>query len=152
VATWTWHAPRAYELALASGAWHVVEHASFLAAALLFWYAVLLPYPARPSWSRWLLIPCLLLADVANTILSAWLTFSSRVLHPHYEEVPRLFGLSALDDQAIAGVMMWVPGSLCFLAPLFVIGLELLFGKPSPLALCGPRAPNSERSPLSAPL
>jgi cytochrome c oxidase assembly factor CtaG len=126
--TWLWHAPALYGLALRSGTWHEVQHACFLGAGLLFWYPVVRPYPARPRWSAWLLMPYLILADVANTVLSALLTFSDQVLYPHYEQVPRLGGITALEDQAAAGVLMWVPGSVVFLLPLFGIALQLLYG------------------------
>jgi cytochrome c oxidase assembly factor CtaG len=126
--TWLWHVPRAYELALSRDAWHVAEHLCFTASALLFWYPVVRPYPSRPRWSRWLLVPYLILADVQNTVLSAWLTFSSTVLYPHYASVPRINSLSALEDQSAAGVMMWIPGSVMFLVPLFTIGVGLLAG------------------------
>ena len=126
--TWFWHAPRFYELALSGERWHFIEHTAFIAAALLFWYPVVRPYPSRPAWSPWLLFPYLLLADVQNTVLAAWLTFSSRVIYPHYENGPRIAGLSALDDQSAAGVIMWVPGSIAFLLPLFIIGLKLMRG------------------------
>jgi cytochrome c oxidase assembly factor CtaG/ferredoxin len=128
VVTWLGHAPAVYETALGSDPWHVVQHLSFLAAALLFWYPVVRPYPSHPSWSVWLLVPYLVLADVQNTLLAALITFSGHVLYPHYDEVPRLAGLSALDDQAAAGVAMWVPGSVAFLLPLFVLGLRLVGG------------------------
>jgi cytochrome c oxidase assembly factor CtaG len=127
-ATWLWHVPPVYELALRSTGWHYLQHVCFLGAALLFWYPVVRPYPARPRWSPWLLLPVLLLADLSNTVLSAVLTFSDRVLYPYYTEVPRLGGLSALEDQSAAGVLMWVPGSVAFLLPLFVIGIRLLSG------------------------
>src|SRR5208283_1680346 len=78
--------------------------------------------------SLWLLLPYLILADVQNTVLSALLTFSDHVLYPHYLQVPRLGRLSALEDQSAAGVLMWVPGSLAFLFPLFVIGSRRLYG------------------------
>jgi cytochrome c oxidase assembly factor CtaG/polyferredoxin len=125
--TWLWHTPRAYELGLSRGNWHFFEHACFIATAMLFWYPVVRPYPSRPRWSRWLLFPYLLLADVQNTVLAAWLTFSSDVLYPSYLRVPRLGGISALDDQAVAGVLMWVPGSIAFLLPLGLIGVSVLF-------------------------
>lgn len=128
VATWLWHLPPLYDLALRSDYWHYAQHVSFLAAAMLFWYPVVRPYPARPHWSRWLLLPYLLLADLSNTILSAVLTFSDRVLYTYYSEMPRLAGISVLDDQSAAGALMWVPGSLAFLIPLFAIGVRLLFG------------------------
>jgi cytochrome c oxidase assembly factor CtaG len=126
-ATWIWHVPAVYELALRSDGWHYLQHACFLGTALLFWYPVVRPYPARPRWSRWLLLPYLFLADVQNTVLSALLTFADRGLYPYYAQVPRLNGLSALADQEAAGVIMWVPGSIVFLVPLFVIGARTLF-------------------------
>jgi cytochrome c oxidase assembly factor CtaG len=130
-ATWLWHTPGIYDLGLRSNGWHYLQHGCFLGTALLFWYSVVRPYPSRPRWSAWLLFPDLILADVQNTVLSALLTFSDRVWYPYYTEVPRLGGLSALEDQAAAGVLMWVPGSLAFLLPLFGIGIRLLGGVPS---------------------
>ena len=129
-ATWLWHVPVFYEIALRSTGWHYLQHLCFLGTALLFWYPVVRPYPSRPRWSLWLLFPYLILADVQNTVLSALLTFSDRVLYARYAEVPRLGGLSALDDQSAAGVLMWVPGSLVYLLPLFAIGIRLLSGHP----------------------
>jgi cytochrome c oxidase assembly factor CtaG len=127
--TWIWHAPPVYDLALRSSGWHYLEHACFLGTALLFWYPVVRAYPARPRWSAWLLLPVLFLADLSNTALAALLTFSDRLLYPYYAEVPRLASLSPLDDQAAAGVIMWVPGSAAFLLPLFGIGVQLLSGR-----------------------
>src|SRR5258708_40334206 len=83
--------------------------------AFLFWYPVVRPYPSRSRWSPWLLFPYLILADLSNTILSVFLTFSNRVVYPYYAEIPRLNGLSVLEDQSAAGVLMWVPGSVAFL-------------------------------------
>jgi cytochrome c oxidase assembly factor CtaG len=144
-ATWLWHVPPLYELGLRSDSWHYLEHACFLGTALLFWFPVVQPYPSRPRCSRWLLLPYLLAADIQNTLLSAVLAFSDRVLYPHYDAVPRLWGLTALDDQAAAGVLMWVPGSLAYLVPLAGLAPRLLFGKPPravprriPLPLAGP--------------
>jgi cytochrome c oxidase assembly factor CtaG/ferredoxin len=136
-ATWFWHLPRNYDLALRTDGWHYLQHACFIGTALLFWYPVIRPYPSRPSWSLWLLIPYLILADVQNTILSAVLTFSDRPLYSFYAERPRLGNMTPLDDQAAAGVLMWVPGSIAYLVPVFLIGLRLLFGaseKPSRLS------------------
>jgi cytochrome c oxidase assembly factor CtaG len=133
VANWIWHVPPIYDLALRSSTWHYLQHACFLGAALLFWYPVVRPYPSRPRWSLWLLLPYLLVADLSNTVLSALLTFSERVLYPYYAEVPRLAGLSALEDQSAAGLLMWVPGSIAFLLPLFAIGIGLLSGNPRQL-------------------
>ena len=127
--TWLWHTPWGYELAaLASNAWHVIEHGCFIAAGRCSGIRSCGRIPSRPRWSPWLLFPYLVLADVQNTVLAAWLTFSNHVLYSHYEQVPRIGGISALDDQATAGVLMWVPGSIAFLLPLFWIGVGMLYG------------------------
>jgi len=128
-AVWLWHAPVSYERALRDPSWHVAEHATFLAASLLFWYPVVQPYPSRPRWSRWLILPYLVFADVQNTVLSAWLAFATEPIYRHYSEVPSIAGWSPLADQQLAGVLMWVPGSVAFLLPVFVIGIRMLGGR-----------------------
>ena len=152
-ATWLWHIPPIYDLALHSNAWHYLQHLCFLGTALLFWYPVVRPYPSQPRWSPWLLIPYLVVADVSNTVLAALLTFADRVLYPYYAEVPRLGRMSALEDQAAAGVLMWVPGSAAFLLPLFWISVRLLSGPRSaacPTAI-GPNGNKRIPLPLMAP-
>lgn len=131
VTTWAWHTPAAYDLALRSPGWHYLQHICFLAAGLVFWFPVVRPYPYRPAWPVWLLVPYLLLADLSNTALSALLTFSDVVLYPYYAGVPRLDGGTALDDQAAAGVVMWVPGSVAYLVPLFGVVVGLLSAEPT---------------------
>ncbi len=141
--TWFWHIPAIYQAALRSSSWHYCQHVCFLAAALLFWYPVVRPYPGRPNWSRWLLVPYLIVADVQNTVLSAVFAFCEHPLYAYYMEVPRLGGLTALEDQRIAGVLMWVPGSLAFLLPLVWIGTRLLYGS-------SPADHRRGRAPLAA--
>jgi cytochrome c oxidase assembly factor CtaG len=121
-----WHLPRLYELALRSEFWHEVQHIFFLGTALLFWWPVVQPWPSRRRWPRWAMIPYLLIADIQNTALSAFLIFSERVLYPTYGVVPRLWGISVLDDQAAAGAIMWVPGSVIFLVPVVVLAIRVL--------------------------
>lgn len=116
-----WHIPAAYETALRSPGWHEVEHICFLAASLLFWWPVIQPWPSRAQWPRWTMPLYLLFADFVNSALSAFLTFSDRVLYPWYSAVPRLAGISAQGDQVAAGVSMWVIGSFAFLIPAVII-------------------------------
>jgi len=129
LATWAWHVPAAYQAALEVRWLHYVQHAAFLAAALIFWYPVVRPFPARPRWSLWLLLPYLLLADIQNTVLSGLLSFASRPLYAFYEAGPLMPGMTPLADQQAAGAIMWVPGSVAFSIPLFAIGVQLLLGK-----------------------
>jgi cytochrome c oxidase assembly factor CtaG len=126
VSTLAWHVPACYELALQSAGWHEVQHLCFLGTGLLFWWPVIQPWPSQPRWPRWTMILYLLLADLQNTALSAVLIFSERILYPTYATVPRLWNLSVLDDQAAAGVLMWVPGSVIFLVPVGVLVLRFL--------------------------
>jgi cytochrome c oxidase assembly factor CtaG/ferredoxin len=121
-----WHVPAMYELALRSPGWHQVEHFSFLSTALLFWWPIIQPHPWVARTPRWLIVPYLFLADFQNTALSAFLVFCGRVVYPTYETVPRITGLTALEDQAAAGAMMWVASSVFFLIPVGLITIELL--------------------------
>ena len=121
-----WHVPGAYELALRSQGWHEVEHGCFLCTSLLFWWTVLQPWPSRARWSRWAAVPYLITADLVNTALSAFLAFSGGVLYPTYAAAPRIFGISAMQDQAAAGAFMWVAGSAIYLLPAIGITMSLL--------------------------
>jgi polyferredoxin len=75
---------------------------------------------------RWTVIPYLFLADFQNTALSAFLMFYERVLYPAYETVPRVTGMTVLEDQAAAGAIMWVAGSVFFLVPVGLVTIKLL--------------------------
>ncbi len=126
ITTLVWHTPVMFELALRSEPWHAVEHICFLATALLFWWPVIQPRPSRARWPRWSMIPYLFLADFQNTALSAFLIFCDRVVYPTYAAAPRIFGMSALEDQAAAGAIMWVPGSFAFLIPMVWITIGVM--------------------------
>ena len=102
-------------------------------------------FSSRPRFSRWLLLPYLFLADIQNTLLSALFTFSGRVLYPHYAAMPRLGGISAQDDQVVAGVLMWVPGSIAYLLPLAWIGAQLLYGRDKEIRRQGDKEPGMTR-------
>ncbi len=133
-ATWIWHAPIFFQLALRSESWHAVEHGCFLVTALMFWWPVIQPWPSIRHWPRWGMIPYLLLADAQNSALAALFTFSNHLLYPLYANVARVGGLSPLEDQVLAGAIMWVPGSMFFVIPAAMILLELLQPQRAPLA------------------
>lgn len=128
-----WHVPAVFELTFRSEAIHNFEHLCFFTTSLAFWWVVLAPWPAHPRWSRWAIIPYLLTADLVNTVLSALLSFSGRVLYPSYAEAPRLTQLTPLQDQVAAGAEMWVLNSLVMLCPAVILIMQLL----SPKALRG---------------
>jgi cytochrome c oxidase assembly factor CtaG len=142
LAMWGWHVPAAFELALASRAWHVAEHATFLGAGLLFWWPVVHPWPFRARWPRSAMIPYLLFADVQNTALAAILVFADRVLYPSYGRGP-----DALADQVVAGLLMWVPMSLAYLVPAAMLTARWL----SPGGLGSARRMGAAPPPHRAP-
>jgi cytochrome c oxidase assembly factor CtaG len=121
-----WHIPQAYELALRSPVWHEAEHLCFFATGLLFWFPVIQPWPSVSRGSRWMLIPYLVGADLVNTAVAASLTFAGTVIYPSYAAAARYYGISALKDQAAAGALMWVLGSIFYLVPLAIIAIRLL--------------------------
>jgi len=121
-----WHVPAAFELTFRSEAVHELEHACFFLTSVGFWWVVLAPWPSHPVWPRWTVIPYLLSADVLNTILSATLAFSGRVLYPSYLHAERVSSLTPLQDQVAAGAEMWVLNSIVFLVPAVVLTFRRL--------------------------
>jgi putative membrane protein len=134
-----WHVPAAFELTFRSEWIHDLEHVCFFATSLAFWWVVLSPWPMRARWPRWAMIPYLLSADILNTVLSATLAFSGRVLYPSYAVAPRVCFLTPLKDQVAAGAEMWVLNSLVFLIPAVAIAAKEL----SPRFLAAPSTPGN---------
>jgi cytochrome c oxidase assembly factor CtaG/polyferredoxin len=128
LSTILWHMPVLYELALRSGTWHGIQHACFFWTGVLFWWPLVRQGPGKSRWPEWAAIPYLLFSDIVNTALSAFLIFSGKVLYPSYERV-HISGFSASDDQALAGAIMWVPGSVVYLIPAIAFTMRLLSGQ-----------------------
>ena len=112
--SWLWHVPGLYELTLRSQRFHYLEHGAFFAAALLFWWPVVAPSRSPDRAARWWLIPYLMVAAIQGTALSSFITFAPRVIYPHYARVAHVLGVSALDDQATAGALLWVFGCVAY--------------------------------------
>ncbi|MGB7553361.1 MAG: cytochrome c oxidase assembly protein [Candidatus Korobacteraceae bacterium] len=147
VVMFAWHTPRLYELALGSSSWHEVEHACFFVTSIIFWWPVVQPWPSRPQWPRWAMVPYLFVGDLQNTILSAILVFSDRVLYPSYAQIPRLFGLSAQADQAASGAIMWVLGGFAYVFPAVVIAINCLSKRSGQPNVIPPRREHVNEAP-----
>jgi len=124
-----WHVPAAFEVTFRSETVHQMEHACFFLTSVAFWWVVVAPWPARRVWPRWIVIPYLLTADILNTVLSATLVFSGRVLYPSYLEAERISSLTPLQDQIAAGAEMWVLNSVVFLVPAVLLTIRMLSPK-----------------------
>lgn len=122
LALWSWHVPLLFSLALADQAVHVLQHTCFFLSALAFWWAVCGP-AARASGgaAMGLLFTTMLHTSALGALLAvaptAW--YSAAMLPP-------LFGLTPLEDQQLGGLVMWVPGSLGYLAAALFIARRWL--------------------------
>jgi putative membrane protein len=116
---WAWHAPAAYAAALASDALYWAMQATLLASATVFWLAVRRAGPAAA-------MAAILVAMVLMGLLGALITFAAQPLYePHFAST-LAWGVAPLQDQQLAGVLMWAPGSLGYLAAAVCIGWRWL--------------------------
>ncbi len=123
---WIWHVPAFYNQAVTNEALHFLQHMMFIGAAVLFWWTVIDPIPLKPRLSYAFRLLFLFLATLQSTALSAIITLTESVLYTYYESVPRLWGLSAAEDQMIAGLIMWIPGAGIYFTVLTVLFFVML--------------------------
>ena len=118
-----WHVPAVLAAALQSHYWHTVEQISFLVAGVLFWTPAIATPRRGSGWS----VPVyLFLATLPCDALSAYLAFCGHLVYPSYGSGSPLFRLSPLDDQALAGALMWVVVTFAYLIPALVLTARLL--------------------------
>jgi putative membrane protein len=120
-----WHVPAVFELALQSRFLHQFELASFFVAGIVFWWPVIQLHPS----SRWSVPVSLFLATLPCDALSAFLVFCGHVVYRPYltgDDDHGMFGLSPLEDQALAGALMWVTVTFAYLIPALVLTARLL--------------------------
>lgn len=122
-ALWGWHIPALFEATLVSDFVHSLQHISFFATALLFWWALLCGH----GRGRLGLGVFYLFTTVIHTgLLGALLTFSERLWYPLYAATTGPWGLTPLEDQQLGGLIMWVPASASYvIAGLALMGLYL---------------------------
>ena len=110
-ALWFWHLPRPYDWALRNEGIHVLEHACLFATSLAFWSLVLEPYGSRRmSYGTTLLFVATF--GVQTGFLGALLTFARHPLYAAYANTVGLSGITPLEDQQLAGLIMWIPASI----------------------------------------
>jgi cytochrome c oxidase assembly factor CtaG len=126
-----WHIPAIFELAFESHFWHSLEQASFVIAGIMFWRPVI----GSSGWSAPIY---LFLATLPCDALSAFLAFCGHVVYrPYVSGHTGMFGLSPLDDQALAGALMWVTVTFAYLIPALVLTAPLVSGRRSHSAQLG---------------
>ncbi len=130
-----WHVPAVFELALESQFWHLFELASFLVAGIVFWWPVIQLHQSL----RWSVPVYLFLATLPCDALSAFLVFCGHVVYRPYLSGGDhgMFGLSPLEDQALAGALMWVTVTFAYLIPALVLTARLLASERTPATEVG---------------
>jgi putative membrane protein len=116
-----WHLPRPYGAALEHHGLHVVEHLDLIATAMLAWWPVLSPSALLPRLHYGAQILYLFAFGIPMTVVAAMITGADDTLYPFYAAAPRLFGLTALADQRLGGLIMWVPAGAIPLVAFTVV-------------------------------
>lgn len=113
-----WHLPFLYNAAVENVSIHYLEHLTFFGAAMLFWWPAIDPLSGRARKRRYLSLITQFVGFLAANLLGILLAFNADVIYSSYLNVPRLFGVSAIDDQIAAGLVMWVAGGPIFLVTM----------------------------------
>jgi putative membrane protein len=127
---WLWHLPRIYDAALQNEALHIVEHLMFMAAGVIGWAPVIgsgfTDHPSPASRFAYL-VPSMFSCNA----LAALITLTPTQLYAFYGHAALHWGLTALEDQYVAGLAMWMPGDMIYLA-LFLWVVKTMFEEDQP--------------------
>ncbi len=110
---WIWHLPSLYERALHNELFHDFQHFTFLIAACLFWRVLLDPV-SRLRLSRAGAVVYLFLTSLHATVLGVFMALSQGVWYSTYEGRTLSWNISALEDQQLAGLIMWMPACMTY--------------------------------------
>jgi putative membrane protein len=105
------HLPPVTDLALRVHAFHFFVHVVLVATALVMWWPVFSPLPELPRLGPFAQLIYLFIQQLLPAVLASFFTLGGHVIYPFYANVPeRLWGISAMDDQIIAGLVMKLAG------------------------------------------
>lgn len=117
-ALWLWHLPPMYDAALRDPLVHLAEHISFFASALLYWWSV--------THLRGVGVLSIFALALQSSLLGALIAFAPAPLYSAHTDRTAAWGLTALADQQLAGVIMWVPAGMIYTAAaLTLLGVWL---------------------------
>lgn len=108
VAIWLWHVPALFDAAVADAALHRLQHLSFILTALLFWWALL--RRCTPGAAAMHLFVTMMHTGLLGTVIA----LAPRVLYQVQTAQAGLLGLAALEDQQLAGLVMWIPAGTVY--------------------------------------
>jgi cytochrome c oxidase assembly factor CtaG len=111
VVLWGWHAPPLFDRALDNFGWHIAQHSCFFVSSLLFWWAML--HPRARAHGYGVSAACLFATSLIGGALGALMSLSSSPWYADYAAMGMTgIGLDPVDDQRLAGLIMWIPGGL----------------------------------------
>src|SRR5215207_11329070 len=125
VSLYVWHLPGLYQGALEHSSLHALEHFSFFACGALMWSPVLETLPAPVWFGTAIKLGYIAVVRLLETILGNVFIWTSSVFYPRYEHAEPLWGISAVQDQNLAGVVMMAEGSIVTIAALAWLFLRL---------------------------
>jgi cytochrome c oxidase assembly factor CtaG len=121
-----WHIPALYDAAIQHPLLHVLEHFSFFAAGIALWWPLVQPIPMRRRLTGLQPLAYIAAAKGGLAALGLVLAWSSTAHYPFYEDVPRIWGLTAVEDQNVAGVIMMVEQSLTLVLVMVWVFVRML--------------------------
>lgn len=113
--TTIWHAPALYQEALLYPGVHLAEHISFLFSGLLFWWVALEPLPGGPRLGYAWRMLYTFSAMLPGMVLGLIFVLADKPIYPFYAQLPRLWGISEIDDQSASAMVMWLLGDTILL-------------------------------------
>ncbi|MGY3454198.1 cytochrome c oxidase assembly protein [Bradyrhizobium sp. USDA 4353] len=115
VAIWVWHVPVLFDAAVDQVALHRLQHLSFFGTAVLFWWAVL--WRSQAGAAAWHVVITML----HTSVLGALMALAPRVLYSAQTASSAAWGLTPLEDQQLAGLIMWVPAGTIYAGAALVL-------------------------------
>jgi putative membrane protein len=116
------HWPEIVEASVRSELTHFTLHVLLFGSAIVMWWPVMSPLVELPALTPPAQMMYLFTQSLAPTIPASFLTFGHTLLYPVYGTFPRIWGISALNDQLIAGLLMKLVGGFIlwgFVATIF---------------------------------
>jgi cytochrome c oxidase assembly factor CtaG len=110
LAIWAWHVPVLFDAAVNNTALHRLQHLSFFATAILFWWAIV--WRSDYGTSAWHVFVTM----IHTSVLGALMALAPRVLYVAQTRTAMAWGLTPLEDQQMAGIIMWVPAGTIYAA------------------------------------
>nr|WP_246617926.1 cytochrome c oxidase assembly protein [Rhizobium populisoli] len=115
LAIWVWHAPALFDATVTIVSLHRLQHLSFFLTAIVFWWAVI--WKAEKGSAAWHLFVTM----IHTSILGALITVAPRVAYVSQTRSAPEWGLTPLEDQQLAGIVMWVPGGIIYAGAALVM-------------------------------